>query len=76
MILNFINTNLPKLKQSTPCFESLCLPGLTEEYKLNIFLHLESETALKVIFASDENSNEILEDFENVSKMIVKEFDQ
>jgi hypothetical protein len=59
MIFNFIHTNLPRLKQKSPAFELLCLPGLTEEYKVNLFIHLESDSALKIVFSSDENTPEL-----------------
>ena len=36
-ILNFIKTNSGQLRKLQPCFEELCLPGMTEEYKLPVF---------------------------------------
>ena len=36
-ILNFIKTNSQQLRKLQPCFEELCLPGMTEEYKLPVF---------------------------------------
>ena len=71
MIMNFINTNLHNLKMRTPSFELLCLPGLTEEYKLNLFVHFEKDTPLKIIFASDENGEDLMQEFERVANKII-----
>ncbi|CDW87641.1 UNKNOWN [Stylonychia lemnae] len=74
MIMNYINTNLHNLRTKTPSFETICLPGLTEEYKLNLFVHLEKDSPFKVIFASDENGEDLMQEFERASNMIIKEF--
>ena len=36
-IMNFMKTNQSSLRKLQPCFEELCLPGMTEEYKLPLF---------------------------------------
>lgn len=76
MILNFINTNLPRLKQKSPSFELLCLPGLTEEYKVNLFIHLEPDSALKIIFASDESTPELRQEFDILCMAIKRDFEE
>lgn len=67
MILNYINANQAKIKLRSPCFEQLCLPGLTEEFRLNMFVHLEENTNLKIVFISEENTDELKEEFINMS---------
>lgn len=37
VILNFMKTNETALQRLQPCFEEICLPGMTEEYKLPVF---------------------------------------
>jgi hypothetical protein len=37
VILNFMKTNQVALRCMQPCFEEICLPGMTEEYKLPVF---------------------------------------
>jgi hypothetical protein len=73
MILNYINANLPKLKLKCPDFEVLCLPGLTEEFRLNLFIHLEPNTNIRVVFASEESTSELKEEFTNMSSALCME---
>lgn len=40
-IVNFIKTNSEALRRLQPCFEEICLPGMTEEYKLPIFFKFD-----------------------------------
>lgn len=42
-ILNFIKTNQEPLRRLQPCFEEICLPGMTEEYKLPIFFKYDEK---------------------------------
>ena len=37
VLLNFVKTNQDSLRLLQPCFEEICLPGMTEEYKLPVF---------------------------------------
>lgn len=59
MIMNFIEVNLERLKEESPVFETLCLPGMTEEYRLNMFLHIEPDSDLKLLYITEENSVEL-----------------
>lgn len=40
-ILNFIKTNQEALRRLQPCFEEICLPGMTEDYKLPVFFNYD-----------------------------------
>ena len=55
IIFNYINTNITKLEESS--FVEICLPGMTEEYKLHMFIHLDLTSNLKLIYVCEENSN-------------------
>ena len=37
VLLNFIKSHQEVMKRLQPCFEEICLPGMTEEYKLPVF---------------------------------------
>lgn len=37
VIINFMKTNQSHLRRLQPCFEEICLPGMTDEYKLPVF---------------------------------------
>ena len=52
-------------------FDQLCLPGMTEECRLSVFVHRDDTTPIKVVFVSDDNSQEQLEEFEKASTNIL-----
>ena len=71
MIFNYINSK--KQKSSVIRFDQICLPGMTEDCRLCVFVHRDDSTPLKVIFVSDDSSQEQLNAFENSSSSILKE---
>lgn len=52
------------------------MPGMTEEYKLSVFFHLEQYTGLKLIFVCEEGREELIAEFEECSDLIFREFDK
>jgi len=65
-----------KLQREQPCFESVCLPGMTEEFRFNMFVHIEQNTPLKMIFITEDNSKEFLEELEGCCVNIFEEFEK
>jgi hypothetical protein len=61
---------------NSPCFESICLPGMTEEYRLNVFFHFEQSSNLKMIFVSEDQSPTLLNELEHISSLIFTQFDK
>ncbi len=47
---------------------------MTEEYKLNVFFHLEQYSSLKLVFVCEENKAELVKEFEETADLIFKEF--
>lgn len=39
LLTNFMVEHSRRLKKRAPCFFSLCVPGLTEEFKMTVFFH-------------------------------------
>lgn len=39
MLVNFMKEHDHRLLKRAPCFFNLCVPCITEEYKLSIFFH-------------------------------------
>lgn len=74
MIFNYINSK--KQKSSVIRFDQICLPGMTEDCRLSVFVHRDDTTPLKVVFVSDDSSQEQLNAFENSSSNILKEFSE
>ena len=64
------------LQENAPCFENICMPGLTEDSKLSIFFHLEPYNSLKLVYVCEEYSEELLEEFKESAMLIFKEFDK
>lgn len=54
MIFNYINSK--KQKSSVIRFDQMCLPGMTEEVRLSVFVHRDQDSPLKVVFVSDDSS--------------------
>jgi hypothetical protein len=74
VIFNYINSK--KQKSSVIRFDQICLPGMTEDCRLSVFVHRDDTTPLKVVFVSDDSSQEQLNAFENSSSNILKEFSE
>ncbi len=72
MIFNYINSK--KQKSSVIRFDQICLPGMTEDCRLCVFVHRDDSTPIKVVFVSDDSSQEQLNAFEESSSNILKEF--
>lgn len=54
----------------------MCMPGMTEDYKLSVFFHLEQYTGLKLVFVCEEGSEVLVKEFEECSDLIFREFDK
>ena len=55
-MFNYINTNEDYLIDNSPVFETMCLPGMTEQFKLYIYIHIDPESNIRFIFVCEENS--------------------
>ena len=71
MIFNYIQSK--KQKTSVIRFDQMCLPGMTEECRLSVFVHRDDETPIKIVFVSDDSSQEQLEEFEKSSTNILRD---
>ncbi len=54
MIFSFIDANYERLVERGPDFELICLPGMTEEFRLNLFVYIEPEMDIKLVFVCEE----------------------
>jgi hypothetical protein len=39
-----------------PDFESICLPGMTEEFRLNLFIYMDKESEVKIVYICEDGS--------------------
>ena len=49
---------------------------MTEEFKFSMFIHNERDTPIKMIFITEDNSKEFLEELEGCCVNIFEEFDR
>ena len=62
IILNYIITNDERLQDTSPVFEAICLPGMTEAFKLHVFIYIEEESNLRFVYVCEENTKELMEE--------------
>ena len=63
VIFNYIQTHGERIKRrEKPEFDAICLPGMTEDYRLNVYIHMDPKSTLRIIYASEDNTEEILQD--------------
>lgn len=68
--------NDERLKKSSPVFESLCMPGLTEEYKLSVFFYYEKKSNLRVIYVCEEAKPELKKEFTDCADLLCTELEK
>lgn len=73
LLFNFMQINEERLKRESPVFESLCMPGLTEEYKLSVFFFYEKESNLRVIYVCEEAKAELKQEFTECAELLCTE---
>ena len=61
-----------RLKKRAPCFFSICVPGLTEEYKMSVFFHTSNRTSrqfgLQLVIVTEEASANLMDRFEVIAQ--------
>jgi hypothetical protein len=73
IILNYIITNDDRLQDTSPVFEAICLPGMTEAFKLHIFIYIEEESNMRFVYVCEENSKELMEELRVSVEAIIRE---
>jgi len=63
-----------RLKKRAPCFFSICVPGLTEEFKMSVFFHTSNRVGgqfgLRVVIVAEEASAALMDRFESIAENI------
>lgn len=74
--MNFMTEHDARLKKRAPCFFSLCLPSITQEYKLSVFYHTSNrkkETfGLRMLIVCEEANSKLMDSFENSFKKLLE----
>ncbi len=76
LIHNYILTNDERLQDSSPLFESLCLPGISESFKLHLFIYVDLETNLRFVYVCEDNNEALKKDLESSCQQTVKELEK
>jgi len=58
MLVNFVKEHDNRLLKRAPCFFNLCVPSITEEYKISVFFHTskkkKSEFGIRLLIVAEE----------------------
>jgi len=73
LLLQYLKANEKDLSGVTTFETEICLPGLTEEFKMNVFFYFDKFSSLKLAVAHDQQSGK--EYFEQVAMEVFKEFE-
>ena len=74
MLLNYFNVHDDDLRDRSPAFEQICLPGMSEAFKLHVFLHIDDETNLRFAFVCEENNQQIKKELHGFCLSLLKDF--
>ena len=70
---NYIITNDERLQDTSPVFETICLPGMTEAFKLHVFIYIEEESNLRFVYVCEDNSKGLMEELRLSVEGIIRE---
>ena len=66
-----MNEHLRRLKKRAPCFFGICVPGLTEDYKMSVFFHTSNRASrqfgLQLVIVTEEASAALMDKFEVIA---------
>ena len=74
LLVNFMTEHSKRLMKRAPCFFSVCIPGLTEEFKMSVFFHTSSRVSgqfgLRLVIVTEEASANLMDKFEALADNI------
>ena len=77
LLINFMTEHQRRLKKRAPCFFSICIPGLTEEFKMSVFFHtsnrISGQFGLRLVIVCEEANAQLMDKFENVAENIFQQ---
>ncbi len=56
IIQTYIASNKTRLQVKNQSVHTLCMPGLAEDLKMSIFIHLEQYTNLRIVYVSEDET--------------------
>lgn len=77
VLLTFLTEHAGRLKKRAPCFFNMCVPSLTENYKMSVFFHTSNRQAqgfgLRVAIVTEEASAKLVDKFEVMAEKFFKQ---
>jgi hypothetical protein len=71
VVLNFVAAHEANLQRRAPCFVNMCMPGLTEDYKMSVFFNFSKpDASLRYVIVAEEANVKMLDKFELVSNSV------
>lgn len=74
LLVNFMTEHSKRLKKRAPCFFSMCMPGLTEDFKMSVFFHTSNRVSgqfgLKLVIVTEEASASLMDRFETLANNV------
>lgn len=78
MLVNFMKEHDHRLLKRAPCFFNLCVPCITEEYKLSIFFNTSkkkrSQYGVRLLIVAEEATAELSDQFEDSFRRMLEHF--
>jgi hypothetical protein len=76
MLMNFVREHNNRLLKRAPCFFNLCVPSITEDYKISIFFHTskkrKTDFGIKLLIIAEEATSELMDSFEDSFKLMME----
>ena len=76
VLLTFLTEHAERLKKRAPCFFNMCVPSLTENYKMSVFFNTSNRQAgfgLRVAIVTEEASAKLVDKFEIMADKLFKQ---
>lgn len=78
MLMNFVREHDNRLLKRAPCFFNLCVPCISEEYKISVFFHTskkkKTDFGLRFLVVADEAASELMDSFEASFNKMMEHF--
>jgi hypothetical protein len=79
VIMTFLTEHENRLKKRAPCFFNMCVPSMSENYKMSVFFHTSSRNprtfGLRLAIVTDEASAALLDRFEGMADRLFKQLE-
>jgi hypothetical protein len=80
VVMTFLTEHEARLKKRAPCFFNMCVPSLTENYKMSVFFHTSESSdrrtrgfGIRVAIVTEEASASLVDKFEKVAENLFKQ---